>query len=243
MWKVVHIGRRMTHRSLLLVMGLVAAVKVGSTAGMALTILLSLAAYALTFGIPFAVGFVVLLLIHELGHVAACRVVGIHTSKPLLIPFVGAVIHLRQMPKNAKVEANVAIGGPAAGSLSALICLLFHLWTDNMLLLVLAYTACVLNLFNLIPCDPLDGGKIADAISANLWWGGVVIVGVLAGYTGNFFMIIVFFVALLRLWQGVNSEQRYYQLALRQRLALAGCYFGLLIVLSGTTLYIIELLR
>jgi Zn-dependent protease len=243
MWKLVHIGKSVKRRTVLLIMGLFAALKVGSTVGMALTILASLAVYILTFGIPFAVGLVALLLIHELGHVAACWVAGISTSQPLLIPFVGAVIRLKRVPENAKVEANVAIGGPAAGCFSALVCLAFYLWTDNMLLLILAYTACILNLFNLIPCHPLDGGKIADAISTKLWWGGAVFTGVLALYTSNIFMLLVFFMSLLRLWQNKDGQKKYYQLTINQRLAMSGCYFGLLAVLSGAMLYIMELLR
>lgn len=243
MWKIVHIGQSVKRRMILLVMGLIATVKVGSTLGMTLTIFASLAIYALTFGIPFAIGLVLILLIHEFGHIAACRVVGISASQPLFIPFVGAVIRLKQVPQNAKVEANVAIGGPAAGSLSALVCLACYLWTDNMLLLLLSYTASILNLFNLIPCYPLDGGKIADAISAKLWWGGAVFIGALGGYTNNFFMLIVFFMSLLHLWQDRGSCPKYYQLSMKQRLCVAGCYFGLLAVLCGTMLYIMELLR
>jgi Zn-dependent protease len=197
----------------------------------------------LTFGIPFAIWLVAILLIHELGHVAACWVAGIATTQPLLIPFVGAVIRLKRVPENAKVEANVAIGGPAAGCLSALICLTLYLWTDNMLFLILAYTACILNLFNLIPCHPLDGGKIADAISTKLWRGGAVFLGVMSVYTGNIFLLLVFFMSLLRLWQNEGDEQKYYQLTINQRLSAAGCYFGLLAVLSGTMLYIMELLK
>lgn len=243
MWKIVHIGKCVKRRSILLIMGLFAALKVGSTVGMALTIFASLAIYMLTFGIPFAIGLVALLLIHEMGHVAACWVAGISTSQPLLIPFVGAVIRLKRVPENAKVEANVAIGGPAAGCLSALICLAFYLWTDNTLFLILAYTACILNLFNLIPCHPLDGGKIADAISLRLWWGGAVFVGALALYTYNVFLLLVFFMSLLRLWQRSEDEKRYYELTISQRLSAAGCYFGLLFVLSAAMLYIIELLK
>ncbi|MCE5286478.1 MAG: site-2 protease family protein [Pelosinus sp.] len=243
MWKIVHIGQCVKRRGILLVMGLFAAVKVGSTVGMALTILASLAVYMLTFGISFAIGLVALLLIHELGHVAACWVAGISTSQPLLIPFVGAVIRLKRVPENAKVEANVAIGGPAAGCLSALVCLTFYLWTDNMLFLILAYTACILNLFNLIPCHPLDGGKIADAISTKLWWSGAIFAGALAAYTSNIFMLLVFFMSLLRLWQNKENQKKYYQLTIKQRLAAASCYFGLLAVLSGAMLYIMEQLR
>lgn len=243
MFKIIRIGKSIKRRSILLVMGLAAAVKIGSTAGMALTILVSLAVYTLTFGIPFAIGLVILLLIHELGHVIACNVVGISASKPLLIPFVGAVIRLNQVPANARVEANVAIGGPAAGSLSALMCLVLYLWTDNMLLLILAYTGCILNLFNLIPCHPLDGGKIADAISTRLWWGGALFVGALSLYSANFFMLLVFFMSLLRLWQDNDSQTKYYKHTFAQRLKIALCYFGLIAVLSGVMLYIMELLR
>jgi Zn-dependent protease len=243
MWKIIHIGKCVQRRSLLFIMGLFAALKVGSTVGMALTIFASLAVYMLTFGIPFAIGLVAILLIHELGHVAACWVAGIATTQPLLIPFVGAVIRLKRVPENAKVEANVAIGGPAAGCLSALICLTLYLWTDNTLFLILAYTACILNLFNLIPCHPLDGGKIADAISTKLWRGGAVLLGVMSVYTGNIFLLLVFFMSLLRLWQNEGDEQKYYQLTINQRLSAAGCYFGLLAVLSGTMLYIMELLK
>jgi Zn-dependent protease len=225
------------------VIGLVAMLTLGPTAAMAVSMMVSLAVYALAFGLKFAIGFVLLLLAHELGHVIASRAVGLGVSSPVFVPFIGAVIRLKQAPVNAKMEANVAIGGPALGTLSALVCLAFYLWTDSILLLVIAYTACLLNLFNLIPCDPLDGGRIAVAISPHMWWlGSIVICGIFL-YTYNVFILIIFLFSLYRLWCNDSQDDIYYQLSLRQRLTVLWWYLGLVAVLGGTTLYIAELLR
>lgn len=217
----------------------------GTIALMALSMLVSLGVYTLAFELNFAIGFVLLLFFHEIGHVVASKVVGLKASNPLFVPFIGAVINLNRAPLNAKMEANVAIGGPAMGTISALVCLLFYFWSDSMLMLILSYTACLLNLFNLIPCAPLDGAKIAGAISPVLWWLGSVVLGAMSLYTQNIFILIIFMFSLLKIWQGEKRDcgQKYYQLSLHQRLKVACWYFGLLLVLSGMTLYIVELLR
>jgi Zn-dependent protease len=242
LWRVIRLGNRLLSRAGVCIVGLVTMLNLGPTAAMAGTMLLSLAVYAVAFGWRFALGFVLLLLVHEIGHLIAARVVGLRSSIPVFVPFVGAVISLRQAPKNAKMEANIAIGGPATGTLSALVCLLFYLWTDSVLMLVLAYTACVLNLFNLIPCTPLDGGRIAAAISSHMWWVGTIGTGILFYYTSNFFLLIIFFYSLLRLWQGDGGEEseRYYQLSLGQRFKVALWYFGLLAILGLVTLYLMS---
>lgn len=243
-WRVVSLGSRLINRMGVCLMGLVAMQGLGEAAAMAATMLLSLVIYALAFGWRFALGFVLLLLIHEMGHIAAARVVGLRSSIPVFVPFLGAVVSLRQPPTSAKMEANIAIGGPATGTLSALICLACYLWTDSLLMLVLAYTACVLNLFNLIPCSPLDGGKITAAISPRMWWLGSLASGLLFLHTYNFFILVIFIFSLLRLWRGeADDAGRYYQLSLRQRLKVALWYFGLLAVLGVSTAYLIELLH
>jgi Zn-dependent protease len=244
LWRVIRLGSRLFGRLGVCAVGLITMLNLGPTAAMAATMLLSLAVYAVAFGWRFALGFVLLLLIHELGHLLAARVVGLRSSTPMFVPFVGAVISLRQAPMNAKMEANIAIGGPATGTLSALVCLLFYLWTDSLLMLVLAYTACILNLFNLIPCTPLDGGRITAAISPHMWWVGTVATGILFFYTSNFFILIILLYSLFRLWQGDNGEEdeRYYQLSIGQRLKVALWYFGLLAILGLVTLYLMSLL-
>jgi Zn-dependent protease len=245
LWKVISLGNRILSRLGIFTVGVVTMLNLGPAAAMTATMLISLAVYALAFGWKFAVGFVLLLLVHELGHYFAAKVVGLRSSIPLFVPFIGAVISLRQAPHNAKMEANVAIGGPATGTLSALVCLIFYLWTDSMLMLVLAYTACVLNLFNLLPYTPLDGGRIAAAITPHMWWVGSITTGLLYLYTKNLFILAVFLFSLYRLWQGDGNDYntQYYHLRFRQRIKVAVWYFGLLAILGLTTVYILELLR
>lgn len=244
-WQVISFGKRAVRRIVLFLMGLAAMIQLGPTATMAASMLISLAIYAAAFGIKYAIGFVLLLFFHEIGHLLASRVVGLATSAPIFLPFIGAVISLKQLPYNAKMEANVAIGGPAMGTLTALVCLVFYFWNDSLLMLVLAYTACLLNLFNLIPCDPLDGGRVASAISPHMWWLGSIVIGVLFFYTYNIIMLLIFVFSLFRLWRGEKWDDgnTYYRLSLRQRLTVLWWYLGLLTVLGTTTLYIAELLR
>jgi len=244
-WQVVSLGKRVLRRGVICIAGCIAVLKMGPILMMALSMLISIVVYAIAFGLKFALGFVLLLFAHEYGHLVASRVVGLRVSNPIFIPFIGAVVRIKELPLNAKMEANVAIGGPAMGTLSALLCLALYFWTNSMLMLVLSYTACLLNLFNLIPADPLDGGRIAGAISPRLWWLGSFVIGALFVYTCNFFVFIILVFSLFRLWQGneENNSLSYYQLTVGQRLAVGWWYFGLIIVLSGTTLYIIGILN
>ncbi|MGH2997595.1 MAG: site-2 protease family protein, partial [Gaiellaceae bacterium] len=83
------------------------------------SMLVSIAAYALLWGWQFAFGFVLLLLVHELGHVLEAKRQGLPVSAPMFIPFLGALITLKQLPDNAWAEAKVAIAGPIVGGLGA----------------------------------------------------------------------------------------------------------------------------
>lgn len=243
LWRVVRLGEQTLRHLLVVVIGAVTMSGFAPAVAAAGSMLLSLGLYALAFGWKFAIGFVVLLLAHELGHALAARVVGLKPSLPMFVPFVGAVISLRQPPVNAKMEANIAIGGPALGTLSALGCLIFYLWTDSSLMLVLAYTACVLNLFNLLPCAPLDGGKIAAAISPRLWWLGSFTTGLLFLYTNNLFIFFIFCFSLFQVWRGDQCFGHYYHLRLSARIKVALWYFGLLAVLGVTAVYLVTLLH
>ena len=244
-WQIISLGKGVMRRAMIFVVGCIAMLKMGPMVVMALSMFVSIAVYAVAFGMPFAIGFVLLLFAHEYGHLIAARVIGLKVSSPIFIPFLGAVIRVNESPRKVKMEAGVAIGGPAMGALSALICLAAYLWTNSMLLLVLSYTACLLNLFNLIPCDPLDGGRIAAAISPRLWWVGSVVIGALFIYTYNFFVFIILVFSLLRLWQTNERDTDffYYDLTVGERLAIGWWYFGLTIVLGATTVYIIGVLK
>jgi Zn-dependent protease len=123
------------------------------------SMLVSVAAYALIWGWRFALGFVLLLFVHELGHVLQLRREGIKASAPLFIPFLGAVVGMKELPKDAAAEARVGLAGPVLGSLACLVPVGLYGLTGNELFQALAFTGFFLNLFNLLPVLPLDGGR------------------------------------------------------------------------------------
>ena len=106
---------------LLLLLGGLKLGKLLTTGG---TMLISVVAYSFVFGWPYAVGFVVLIFIHEMGHYIAARRRGLDVGAPTFIPFVGAWIQLKDLPHDAETEAYVGMGGPLVGSIGALGCLL-----------------------------------------------------------------------------------------------------------------------
>ena len=136
------------------------------------TMVVSLAAYAWIWGVPFAAGFVVLLLVHEMGHVIALRREGIKASPPMFIPFLGAVITSRSLGDNALAEARVGLAGPVLGSIGAAACIVIWHATGNDIWRALAYTGFFLNLFNLLPVVPLDGGRAMAAMAPWMWFVG-----------------------------------------------------------------------
>ena len=133
------------------------------------SMLVSMGAYALIWGWQFGVGFVLLLLIHEMGHVMQLRREGIPASAPMFIPFLGAMVAMKEMPKDAAAEARVGLAGPVLGSLGALIPLALYGLTGDELFKALAFVGFFLNLFNLLPVLPLDGGRAMAALSPAMW--------------------------------------------------------------------------
>ena len=123
-------------------------------------IFISVAAYALIWGWRFAVGFVLLILVHELGHYLEARRQGLHPALPVFIPFLGAYVAIKDAPFDPWRNGLVSIAGPIAGGLAALATLAAGEALDSRLLLALAYAGFFLNLFNLIPIGFLDGGFI-----------------------------------------------------------------------------------
>src|SRR3954462_6876857 len=133
------------------------------------TMILSIGFYAVAWGWQYAVGFVVLIFIHECGHLVVARRFGLNVGAPVFIPFMGAFIALKDAPRNAWMEAWVGIGGPLFGAAGALACDFIYLATGNELFRALAYSGFFLNLFNLAPLGFLDGGRIATVLSPWLW--------------------------------------------------------------------------
>jgi len=177
--------------------------KILTTSG---SMLVSVWFYSLAFGWKFAFGFVLLIFIHEMGHVFVAWRQGLPISAPIFIPGFGALILLKAEGKSAWNAAVMGIGGPIAGSLGAVVCWWLYTTTQNELFLGLAYIGFMLNLFNLMPLFPLDGGWITAAVSPYLWLFGIVglVAGFVAGYIRNPIIFVLLLSSLPRLWQGIR---------------------------------------
>ncbi len=201
----------------------------------------SVAAYALIWGWQFGLGFVLLLFVHELGHVAVAKWQGLPVSAPVFIPFMGALILMKEMPQNAWREAQIALGGPILGSLGAAACLAAGEATDSDLLRALAYVGFFINLFNLIPVLPLDGGRAIGAVHPVFWvLGAAVLVVAAVLWLSPAILVIVALLGGLELYgrakewwrnRGTAGGNRYYAIETWQRVAVGAVYVGLSAVL------------
>ena len=211
--------------------------KLLTTAGSALV---SIAAYSLFWGPTFAVGFVVLLFVHEMGHVIALRREGIRASPPMFIPFMGAVIAARSLGENALAEARVGLAGPVLGSLGAAACLAIGEVTNSNFFRALAYVGFLINLFNLIPVVPLDGGRAMAAMAPAMWFVGLgAIVAAAFVFHSPFLVIVIVFAAIetWRRWQHRHSRTlqsaAYYRVSRRGRMLVGLAYVSLVVLLAA----------
>ena len=141
--------------------------------------LISIGAWALIAPLPFAIGIVVMLLAHELGHAVWAKKEGLEVSAITFVPFLGAAT-LLEKPKDVYTDAKVALAGPAIGGLAAAAALWLGNAQDSDAIRMVAYTGFLLNLFNLAPVTPLDGGTIAQAFHPAFWLVGLFAVALLA---------------------------------------------------------------
>lgn len=199
------------------------------------TMLISIWAYAMLWGWQFAVGFVLLIFVHECGHLIAAKWCGLRVTSPAFIPFMGALITLKEAPQNAWIEAVVGIGGPLLGTIGAIGCVEIYHLTGNPLFMALAYTGFFLNLFNLAPISPLDGGRIVTALSPWLWIVGYLVLIAMIIFRFNFIVLLILLVSLPRLFSLFRrkspEELRYFEVAPERRLMMGALYFGLILFL------------
>ena len=211
------------------------------------TMILSVGAYALLWGWKFALGFVVLIFVHEFGHLVAARSQGLRVGAPVFIPFMGAFIALKDAPRNAWIEAVVGIGGPIFGTLGAAVCFLIHVATGDPFWSALAYSGFMLNLFNLAPVGFLDGGRIVTALSPWLWVVGyclmiayLVYEAMTRGWISPLLIMILIMglPRLISLFRSRDDEsRRFFEIEPRQRWTVGIAYFGLIALLAlGMTL-------
>jgi len=196
----------------------------------------SIAAYALLWGWKFAVGFVLLIFVHEMGHAVMLRHRGIKAGLPVFLPFLGAFISMKSQPASVYEEAESALAGPVAGTAGA-----FVVWwagnaLDSQLLVSLAFTGFLLNLFNLLPALPLDGGRVAGALHPAIWVLGLIALVLYEVVRPSPIIPIIILLGGFELWRrwrdrSSPASQVYFALEPRQRWRIGGAYLGLAIVL------------
>lgn len=201
--------------------------------------------YAQLFGWAFGVGIVLLILVHESGHVVVARAMGLPVTLPVMIPFLGAFVSMKQQPRSVAQESVMAIGGPILGTVAAGLCYLGYLATPDsstgQLLRALAYFGFLINLFNLVPVTPLDGGRVLSLLSK--WFnvaGLVVAAGLLlyemsVGTTVSPVLFLVLIFGAFSTFQRFRStalNPAYYAVDARTKLTIGLLYLGLLLALG-----------
>jgi Zn-dependent protease len=210
------------------------------------TMFVSIAAYAWAFGWPFAVGFVLLLFVHEMGHVIQLRREGVEASAPIFIPFVGAVIAANSLGKDAVAEARVGLAGPILGTVGTLVPLAVWLATGSDLWRALAYVGFFLNLINLLPVLPLDGGRAMAVLGPKVWIAGILVaVAATVVFLGPFMLVIVLVLGgpeLYHRFKNRHSEESrdFHSVPTRSKIAVGAVYLGLtaLLVLGVVETYV-----
>jgi Zn-dependent protease len=203
------------------------------------TALVSVAAYSLFWGWQFAAGFVVLLFVHEMGHVVQLRREGIKASAPMFIPFLGALITAKSLGQDALAEARVGLAGPILGSLGAAAVAIVGGLTGSSLLLALAYVGFLINLFNLLPVVPLDGGRAMAAMAPWMWFIGFGALVVMVFIFPNPILLIIVLFGGMETWRRWKQRKTrsleqaaYYRVSPRNRLLVAAVYIGLIAALA-----------
>lgn len=209
-------------------------------AGAGLSALVSVGAYALIWGWSFAVGFVALLFVHEMGHVLQLRREGIPASAPFFIPFLGALVAMKRMPDDAAAEARVGLAGPVLGSIGVLVPAALWGITGDHLFQALTFVGLVLNLFNLLPILPLDGGRAMAALSPWVWVVGLAALAVLMVFWFSPILILVLILGGTEVWGRLKAWRakdpaalRFHTVATRDRALILGTYLLLVVVLSA----------
>ncbi len=219
------------------VLVLLKAAKFGKLFLTAGTMVLSIAAYAGIFGWRFAVGFVLAILIHELGHGVAIKARGLRAGWPVFIPFFGAMISLKGQPRDADEEAYIAYGGPLAGTAAGMLIAAYAMHFRSPLAFALAETTFFLNLFNMIPLGQMDGGRIAKAFSKRAWIvGGILMMGLFLLRPSPQLAIIAL-LGLMQAFRGAQSDAQSVPEEVRRKWQLR--YFGLVLYL-GLAMYFVK---
>lgn len=199
------------------------------------SMILSVALYALIFGWKYAIGFVAMLFIHEMGHFLAARQRGLRAGLPMFIPFIGAWTSLKDVPRDAETNAFVGLGGPLLGAVGALGAYFLARDGGPSWLLAVAYGGFFLNLVNLMPLLPFDGGHITAALSPRLWLAGVPLMGLAFWWTQSPLLLVFGLLGLPAMWGAwkawrsgdVAQTEAYFAVPLAKKWEYGFMYLGL----------------
>ena len=212
------------------------------------TMFLSVFVYGLFFGWGYAVGIIFLLVLHESGHYYAAKRKNLDVGLPTFIPFVGAWIQLKEQPMTVETEAYVALAGPYVGTIAALGCYGVARYFDSDLLLAVSYVGFLLNLVNLIPISPLDGGRITAILSPRIWIVGAIMLVACFIYRPSPMILLIAIFALPQLWYAFRFDpklpenKRYYTVSTITRIEYGGMYLVLSGFLALMTFQVYEML-
>jgi Zn-dependent protease len=199
---------------------------------------LSIAAYATKAPLPLVIGFVSIVLVHEIGHAVVIRAKGLRAGMMVFIPFIGGAVTLKDQPRSAYDDAQIGLAGPIAGTFASLIVLQIFKWTNAPLYLAIAAAGFAVNLLNLLPIGMLDGGRISAAVSKWMWvfGGGALIYKVLK--QPNPLMLLVLALVAFQVYASIAREKddkSFYDVTLTQRASIAVAYFFLVVFLGHQT--------
>lgn len=215
-----------------LVVGLLKALPAGKLMLTSFSMVAMIAVEATRNGWLFGLGFVLLILVHELGHGYAMKRAGVEAGWPIFIPFFGAMINMKGEVRDRGTEAHIAYGGPLAGAAASLVTAAVGLLTASKFFFSLAYVGFFLNLFNMTPLSPLDGGRVAQAFSRHAWIVGLILLAGMFWLTGTPQLLLIGFLALSRVFSRSTSDPRPELAAGDQRL-WAIRYFGLSLFMAA----------
>lgn len=202
------------------------------------SMVVTVAAYATKFRLGLVIGFVLITVIHEIGHAVVIRAKGLRTGFMVFIPFIGGAVTLKSQPRSAYDDAQIGLAGPVAGTLASLISLQVFKWTNNPLYLLIASVGFVLNLLNLLPLGPLDGGRISAAITKWMWLFGGAAVVYKTFHQPNPLMILILILAAFQVYASIvreSEDKAFYDVTFAQRAAIAAPYFILVVFLGHQT--------
>jgi Zn-dependent protease len=209
------------------------------------SMIVTVAAYATKFRLGLVIGFVVITLIHEIGHAVVIRAKGLRAGFMVFIPFIGGAVTLKDQPRSAYDDAQIGLAGPIAGTLASLVSLQIYKWTESPLYLLIAATGFILNLINLLPIGLLDGGRISAAVTKWMWvfGGGFLLYKVIK--QPNPLLIVILILALFQVYASIvrEKEDKFYDVTAAQRAGVAIAYFSLVIFLGHQTFMALDRLE